>query len=320
MKCAICGVDLTGTQYPAKCIQCGTELCDDCSLENQFKCLSCNGKHVPKVDLEYVRRSYIELYKICPHAFKLLAIDKKEVPNSIYASIGIKLHELFEQASLGQLERMKMHYEFSKWFSSFNLDDFEGYQRKLDTEEFRKREFAGALQSIDNYYQMEQEMSKPFKTEDTLFTAIHPDLPKIRITFDRINKNETGGYDIVDYKTGKVYVGKKLKEDLQIPLYIYSIQQNLGITIDRFILLFTREGKKRIYTRLDEDTYVCTVGKTEYKVSLSNAINEIINIFTQVSNGKLSIPHNLSPWYCENMCMLKKAGHCGGKLIQRWQG
>lgn len=320
MKCAICGIDLTGVQYPAKCIKCGTTLCDDCSLENQFKCLYCNGKHVPKVDLEYVRRSYIELYKVCPHAFKLFAIDGKTAPNNIYAEIGIKLHELFEQASLRQIDKKQMKSEFEKWFCNFNLNDFENYQRKLDTSDFRKREFDGALTSIENYFQMENEMPKPFKTEDTLFTTVHPDLPKIRITFDRINKNENGYYDIIDYKTGKVYVGKKLTEDLQVPLYIYSVQQNLGIEIQHFILLFTREGKKRIYTKVNEDEYVCTVGKKDYYVSLSKAIDEIISIFTQVSNGKLSIPHNLSPWYCENMCTLKRAGHCGGKLVQRWQG
>jgi CRISPR/Cas system-associated exonuclease Cas4 (RecB family) len=321
MKCAICGVDLTGELYPAKCVTgCGAFLCDDCSLTNQFKCLSCNGKTVPKIDLEYVRRSYIETYKICPHAFKLLAIDGIETPSSIYAEIGIKLHELFEQASLGQIDKLKMHSEFLKWFSNFTLDDFEGYQRLLDTEEFRKREYAGALTSIENYFQMESEMPAPFKTEDTLFTVIHPDLPKIRITYDRINKDENGYYDLVDYKTGKVHVGQKLKNDLQVPLYIYSVQQNLGIEINRFVLLFTKENKKRIYTRVDEDTFVCTVGKVDYYVYLSKAIDEIISIFTQVSNGKTSIPHNLSPWYCENMCMLKRAGHCGGKLVQRWQG
>jgi len=319
MKCAICGVDLTGEPYPAKCIKCGVHLCDDCSLTNQFKCKPCNGVEDTKVDLEFVRRSYIETYKVCPHAFKLLAIDKVEPPNSIYAEIGIKLHDLFEQASLNQIDKSAMIKEFTDWFGTKTLEDFENYQRLLDTEDFRKREYQGAMTSIDNYFNMESTMPRPHKTEDTLFTTIHPDLPKIRITFDRINLNEDGTYDIVDYKTGKVHVGKKLKEDLQVPLYIYSIQQNLGIDVNRFVLLFTKEGKERIYTKLTEDTYVCTVGKTNYYISLSKAIDEIISIFTQVSNGKFSIPHALSPWYCEHMCTLKRGGHCEGKLVQRWK-
>jgi hypothetical protein len=319
MKCSICGIDLSGVQFVAKCIQCGAPLCDDCSLENQFKCNSCNGKESNKIELDYIRRSYIELYKICPYAFKLLVLDKKEIQNGIYAEIGIKLHELFEQASLRKLNKTEMHGEFFKWFNTIELKDFENYQRKLETRDFRKQQYEGAIQSIDNYFDFESEMPLPFQTETTLLTTIHPDLPKIRITFDRINKLDDGTYDLVDYKTGKVYVGKKLEEDLQIPLYIYSVQQNLGIDINRFVLLFTKENKKRIYTKLSEDSYMCTVGKKNYIISLSKAINEITDIFTQVKNGKLSIPHDLSPWYCEHMCMLRKAEHCMGNTIQRWQ-
>lgn len=319
MECSICHVNLDGEQFPAKCIKCGAILCDDCSINNNFMCNSCNGNSNKEIKLDFVRRSYIELYKICPYAFKLLAIDGIEVKNNIYADIGIKLHELFEQSSLGNLTKSEMIKQYNEWFGQLNLEDFEGYQRKLTTEQFREYQYKHGLWNIDNYYEFESKLPNPYQTETTLFTNIGDDLPKVRITFDRINKNENGTYDILDYKTGKVYVGKKLATDLQVPLYIHSVKQNLGIDVNKFELLFTGEGKTRTFNKVSDDEYVCKVLKKEYSVKLSDTIEEIKSIFTQIKNGKLDIPHDINPWYCENMCVCRKAGHCAGNFNQQWR-
>jgi hypothetical protein len=316
-SCAICGKEIH-EQFPAKCLSCHVELCDDCALSNQFKCNTCNPKKQLK-KVESVRRSYIELYKKCPHAFKLKVIDGVQTNSSIYAKIGIFLHDLFDNASMTCIfNKSEMIKSWDAFFITIELKEFEGCQRLLTTEEFQKQQYQKGLLNIDGFIEMCQGKYKPWKTEETVNIIIPNTDIKATMTFDRIDKHDDG-YELLDYKTGKVYTGQKLSTDLQPALYIAGVEQTYGINIDKFTFLFTGESKLRTYIKTDKG-YETTVGKKSYGFNIKDKLNEVSEIFKRIERNEFEIPSDLHPWHCQNECELYKALACPGKFYEEWKG
>ena len=311
--CKECGKELK-EGFEANCIKCGVVICDECSLGNKFQCTTCLPKenHIA----EYVRRSHIELYKVCPYAYYLEVIKQIPMENNIYADMGIILHDIFDHHSNNLQEPTnKMFDQFKKWFQEVPDKKFIVKNVKSDLKE---KLYHQGISCIENYITKELTMPKPFATEETIFTTIDPILPKIRITFDRINK-VGDELHVVDYKTGKLYVGKKLVTDLQIPTYILAIQEKYKMQVDNFTYLFLSEGKERTYHRINNNEYMCTVGKKEYIVNIQERIREIKQIFARIKANNFSVPHNINEWHCENMCAFGINGICAKGDAQRWK-
>jgi hypothetical protein len=316
-SCAICGKEVL-EEFPAKCLSCSTILCDVCAVNNQFKCISCNPK-TPLAKIESVRRSYIELYKTCPHAFKLKVVDEIETRSSVYAKIGIYLHELFDDVSnTGVYNKSGMIKLWDTFFATLELNEFEGCQRKLTTEEFREQQYQKGINNINGFIELCSDMVKPWKSEEQVNIIIPNTSIRATMTFDRINYNQ-GCYELLDYKTGHVYVGQKLNNDLQPALYIAGVEQTYGITINRFTFLFTGESKIRTFNRID-NKFVTQVGKKEYGFSINEKLEETANIFKRIERNEFEIPSDLHPWHCQNECELYKALACPGKFYEEWKG
>lgn len=294
------------------CVECGKPLSDVESLANKFKCKNCTKDNV--VQIESVRRSYIENYKTCPYMFKKLAIDKVEVPNNPYAENGIILHDIFDKASNDKsITKEMMVKEYTDEYAK--IENFKEYQIKKN---LPKTLYEKGLICIDNFIKYNNSAPEPFATEEKILYNIGEDLPKIQITFDRINKIGDKLH-LIDYKTGKVHVGKKLSSDLQIPTYIMAVKEKYGVYPETFTLLFLSEGKERIYNRVNDKTYVCKVRNREYVVNIQEKITEIQSIFSKIKQGRFEIPvGKLSPWYCENRCALYEK-HCAGVEDQPWK-
>lgn len=294
------------------CIQCGKPLTDTASLANKFKCKDCVNTDV--VEIESIRRSHIENYKTCPHMFKLLVLDEIEIPNNPYAENGIILHDIFDKASNDKtITKEEMIKEYTDRYAT--IDTFKPYmiEKSVPTSLYKK-----GLISIDNFIKYNNAAPEPFETEKTIYYTISDDLPKIQITFDRINK-VNDKLHLIDYKTGKVHVGKKLANDLQIPTYILAVKEEYGELPETFTLLFFSEDKERVYNKVNDNEYVCTVGKRDYVINLQDKLREINSIFSKIKQGLFDIPvGNLSPWYCENRCGLYPE-HCAGVEDEPWK-
>jgi hypothetical protein len=308
--------------FPSRCLEegCKEVMCDECAVKFNFKCKAHSIKK-PKVVLEEVRRSHIELYKKCPRAFELQVVQGKEVASGIYADIGIKLHDIFDIASKEDyIDMHSMNYEYEQFFKKLEPKQFEGCQRKLSISEFMAQQLQKGYRNIEGFKTLCEGMGNPWKSEERISIPIPNTNIKATIAFDRINKNADGSYDLLDYKTGKVHVGKKLNDDLQTPLYIKCVEDNYGIKIKRFIYLFTGECKERIFERISDDRFVCMVGKKEYGFSISEKIEEISKIFRNIEQAEFFIPTELHPYTCENECGSYKNGDCQGKFNGQWKG
>ena len=181
------------------------------------------------------------------------------------------------------------------------------------------QQHAKGINNILGFNTLCYDMPIPWKTEERISIPIPNTQIKATIAFDRINLNQDGSYDLLDYKTGKVHVGVKLRNDLQPALYIKCVEENYGIHINRFIFLFTGECKTRIFERIGEDTFECMVGKKSYKFSISEKINEISLLFKAIEKADFYIPNELHPYTCENECGSFKSGDCTGKFNGKWE-
>lgn len=295
------------------CMECGAVLSDAEFIANKFKCNTCNKPL--EVQIDSIRRSYIEDYKECPYKFKLLAIDKYEGDNNPYAMNGIILHDLFEKASNKEgYDEEDMKKEYLDLYAT--VDGFNDQQiaKDLPTTLYKK-----GLVCIENFYEYHLNTVAPFATEEMIQYQIREDYPKIQITFDRINKDEDGGLHLVDYKTGRTHVGKKLSNDLQIATYIMAVKEKYGVLPESFTLLFLAEDKARVYLKEDDNTYVCTVGKRRYIQDLNAKMKEVLKIFDNIKKGRFDIPiTTLSPWYCENRCPMYQK-YCEGVIKEPWK-
>lgn len=173
--------------------------------------------------------------------------------------------------------------------------------------------------SIENYYRLTESLGKQFASEVTIHFSVGENLPKVQMTFDRIDENENGGLDVLDWKTGAVMVGKKLSSDLQAPLYIKGIQEHYGRRVDTFRFIYLSENKERIFERIDEQNYVCKVGKREYFININDAIKEVQRVFSKIQKGYFSIPDGSSMHYTCKFCHIKDRGICEGADIQAWK-
>lgn len=312
IKCTTCGTDLH-EECAVHCVTCGQPICDSCSLSNKFKCGECTKGE--NLDLEFVRRSHIEMYKTCPYSFYLEIIKGYEQKGNKWTEVGILLHDLFDKYS--QLEdvasrQKEIEEEYIKMF--LKLDD------SLFNNEHDKRTMLDrGINSIKNYIRFEACTTRPFATEETVQINIGEGIPKIQVTIDRINKVGEE-LEIIDYKTGKVHVGKKLAMDLQPPTYIMAVREKYGVLPISFRLLFLDEDKERVYERIDDDKYVCRVNKNDYVISLQQTTSEIKSIFNKIKKRQFGIPSQLSTWHCSKMCKFGESGAklCQGNIVESW--
>lgn len=289
----------------------GVFFCDVCFVVATEKPKSRFGDfELPKV----IRRTHIETYRTCPYKFYLEVIKGHEMPPNCYTSVGADLHVLFEQAIKGNVasaDDMKKAFEDMYWC---------GYSDELFVYKSREDMWERAMDSIDTFYTILPLIENVATTEQTIEYSIGDNIPMVQITMDLVTERD-GELDIHDWKTGHVMVGKKLSTDLQAPLYIYAIKNHFNKPVRSFTFYYLHENKTRTFIRseINPEEYICTVGKREYKINLTNAIREVKSLFSRIKKGDFNIPQDTkSMYFACKMCHLKEQGLCAGAEEESW--
>lgn len=319
--CNSCRTEVLAHQETTECMRCNKVIHKDCAINDDgtFCDVCYTLKQQEEVSNpvfdgtipDVIRRSYIETYKSCPHKFYLQVIKGHDMPPNIYTQLGIDLHDMFDYASNNRdFTENDMVTVFNEHFATY--DDM--FTEIADKETMYKR----GIDSIETFYHVTADMPKPFQTEETLQFSVGEGLPIVQATSDRINMVD-GRLHMMDWKTGGVMTGVKLSSDLQAPLYIYSVQQKYNLPVESFTFYYLKDNKERIYHRINDDNYVCRVGKREYKINITDAIREVQHIFSQIKKGNFNIPINTKGMYftCK-MCHLKEQELCEGADMQVW--
>lgn len=322
MICNNCWNEISEHQSSVSCKLCDKTLHKECAVDNDgYTCDVCivttrQESITPKIDFEVpdvIRRSYIEVYKNCPFKFYNEVILGHEMPPNIYTELGILTHELFDRGSSDiNYTKNEMLRDFEEVFN--NIDN------KLFTDIAPKdRMYERGISSIATFYDVIKDMPLPYATEETIQFSVGKDLPLVQATSDRVNLID-GELEMMDWKTGQVMVGKKLSSDLQAPLYIYSVREKYDIPVRKFTFYYLKDNKERVYERITNEDYVCTVGKRKYNINLQDAIKEVQHIFSQINKGNFNIPIDTrSMYFTCKMCHIKEMGLCEGADKQVWK-
>lgn len=272
---------------------------------------------------EAIRRSHIELYKSCPYQFYLESMHgsmhhnnehEEEEHGSSYAWIGKVLHELFEAACSDEL------YSKGAMVASWHKEWYNCPPDLFDSEEHKDKMYARAIMCINTFYDVLPTLPREAHTlEKNIVFSIGEGIPNVSITMDRIDDID-GELEILDWKTGKVMVGQKLSTDLQAPLYIFAIREHFKRPVRKFTFHYLNERKTRVFERINDDQYKCTVLKREYIISITEAIREVKSLFSHIVNKNFNIPQDTKKMYftCK-MCAHRDAGRCSGADNESWK-
>jgi len=166
-----------------------------------------------------MRLSYsaLEAYQTCPLKFKFREIDRIRTPQTKEAFFGSLIHEilkiLHEPSQLAiptEEEILKIFSE--KWDPSFYEDPQEETIAFAQGVKMLKNYYAGNYPARFNIVSLETRFEAPVldKGEAHIITGI----------IDRIDKNENGIFEVIDYKTSKKMPAQKFVDNnLQLAVY-----------------------------------------------------------------------------------------------------
>ena len=180
--------------------------------------------------------SQISLYESCPLHYKLQHIDKLPTKDKSYFSFGTVLHQCAEYffripvPPPPQLDQLLKFYE-DNWLS-------EGYE----SEEQEAKHRAYGKEVLTEFW---RNHSADFKLPLAIERSFNVDIGDVPLSgkIDRVDKLESGGLSIVDYKSGKALFTKdQLDRDLQLTLYQVAAERTWGIPVEKLTLYHLRSN------------------------------------------------------------------------------
>ena len=176
----------------------------------------------------------ISLYQSCPLCYKLQYIDGLKPKDRWYFSFGKTMHmcaEYFFKVRVPpppSLEELLQFYE-QKWLS-------EGYEST--EEEARYKSYGQEI--LVKFWQIHQADFRMPVAVERLFNI---SIEGVRLVgyIDRVDKLDSGGLSIVDYKTNKeLFTTEDMEKDLQLTLYQLAAEQTWQLPVERLTLYHFR--------------------------------------------------------------------------------
>ena len=180
--------------------------------------------------------SQISLYQSCPLCYKLQYIDGLKPKDKWYFSFGSTLHlcaEYFFGVSVPpppSLDELLRYYE-KVWLSV-------GYQSAK--EEAKYRDYG--RQILSRFWEVHSaDFRLPVAVERLFYIDIEG--VKLRGFIDRIDKLDSGGLSIVDYKTSqRLFTRDYLEDDLQLTLYQLAVERMWFLPVEKLTLYHLRSN------------------------------------------------------------------------------
>lgn len=178
----------------------------------------------------------ISLYQTCPLCYKLQYIDGLKPKDKWYFSFGTTLHlcaEYFFRVKVPpppSLDGLLDFYE-ANWLS-------EGYESAEEEAKYR----AYGREILAKFWQIHHASFRMPLAIERLF-CVDIEGVKLRGYIDRVDKLESGGLSIVDYKTNQaLFAREDLEKDLQLTLYQLAVQEIWQLPVERLTLYHLRSN------------------------------------------------------------------------------
>src|SRR6185437_8756009 len=179
--------------------------------------------------------SDIETYRTCPLKYKFARVFRIPSEPTINQRFGILVHQELERYHAGSTHRGLPEL--------LNLLDA-GWRRGGfgDSEEERQLR-AKATQALVRYHdRVREEDGEPVWFERSFQFKLGPHVLRGRV--DRVDRLPDGGYELIDYKTGRPKSAAQLREDVQLALYAVGAAEAWDVDAPRQSYLYVLDDAK----------------------------------------------------------------------------
>jgi len=178
--------------------------------------------------------SQISLYQTCPLSYKLQYIDRLETKDKGYFSFGTTMHKCAEYFFKVRVppppsrEELLQFYE-KNWLSA-------GYESAEEEANYK----AYGREMLAKFWEIHQpDFRMPIAVEWMFYIDVEG--IKLRGFIDRIDKLDSGGLAIVDYKTDRqLFTNDYLARNLQLTLYQMAVEKSWFLPVERLTLYHFR--------------------------------------------------------------------------------
>jgi DNA helicase-2/ATP-dependent DNA helicase PcrA len=189
--------------------------------------------------------SALDVYEKCPLQFKYSFIYKIPRKPAINMRVGNLLHKVLEyfhknytrkDASLGDLLRLLEE--------AWKMARLPG---SIQWRQFKEKAITGLTNYFDDF---KLESNKPAYFERSFTLKVEKHRVKGRV--DRVDITPTGGYELIDYKTGRTRTQRELERDLQLSVYSLGAMEAWNIKPEKATYYFLIENKRLSINHQDE--------------------------------------------------------------------
>ncbi len=189
--------------------------------------------------------SDIETYRTCPLKYKFARVFRIPSEPTLNQRFGILVHQVLERFHGGGAEAGSLPELLGLLEAGWRRGGFG------DSEEERQLR-AKATQALLRYHErFQDEDGRPVWFERAFAFKLGPHLLRGRV--DRVDKLPDGGYELIDYKTGRPKSATQLREDVQLSLYAVGARESWQLEAAHQAYYYVLDDEKVPVERSAED-------------------------------------------------------------------
>jgi DNA helicase II / ATP-dependent DNA helicase PcrA len=187
--------------------------------------------------------SDIETYRTCPLKYKFARVFRIPSEPTMNQRFGILVHQVLERYHAAEQAGLPV---------LLNLLDA-GWRRGGFGDSEEERQFrAKATQALVRYHdRFRNEDAEPVWFERSFAFRMGPHLLRGRV--DRVDKLPEGGYELIDYKTGRPKSAAQLRDDVQLSLYAVGAREAWELEAAQQAYYYVLDDEKVPVPRGEED-------------------------------------------------------------------
>ena len=187
--------------------------------------------------------SDIETYRTCPLKYKFARVFRIPSEPTMNQRFGILVHQVLERYHAAESAGLP---------TLLNLLDA-GWRRGGFGDSEEERQFrAKATQALVRYHdRFRDDEAEPVWFERSFQFRIGPHLLRGRV--DRVDRLPEGGYELIDYKTGRPKSAAQLRDDVQLSLYAVGAREAWQLEAPQQSYYYVLDDAKVPVPRSDQD-------------------------------------------------------------------
>ncbi|MFH2011934.1 MAG: ATP-dependent DNA helicase [Pseudomonadota bacterium] len=189
--------------------------------------------------------SALDTYDKCPLQFKYSFIYKIPLKPTINIKVGSLLHRVLEYFHKNYTRKGATVKDLLRLFEdAWKMDRLPD---SIQWRQFKERARTGLINYFENFKEDKNE-PKYFERSFNLKVGKH----RIKGRVDRVDITSTGGYELIDYKTGKTWAQREVDRDLQLSVYSLGATEAWNIKPEKASYYFLIENKRLSISHQDE--------------------------------------------------------------------